>query len=162
LIIQRVGEELVLSEFGEFLAGLLNRITFCSDPSDSPKAEQRLYPDPSNDQHLNEDWRDYVQPDLKHLFETANEVVNGDLALIEQPKKTPEFILRIPLPHAESWLSSLNQARLALAANFDLTQEDMEQDLPEILTSERELAVLQVNLYGAIQEHLIQAISGNE
>ncbi len=156
-------DELVLSEFGEFLAGLLNRITICSDPLDSPKAAGRLYCDPSKeDSKLNEDWKAYVQPDLKHIFETANEVVNGDLAVFEQAGKVPEFTLRIPLAHAESWLSSLNQARLALAANHDFTQEEMEQKTPEALTSERELALFQINLYGLLQEYLVEAIMGDE
>ncbi len=163
--IEHTPDALVLSEFGEFLAGLLNRITICSDPLDSPKAKERLYSNPTKEEaQLNADWQEYVQPDLKHQFESANEVVSGDLAAIEQARKRkePEFLLEIPLSHVESWLNSLNQARLALAANFEITEEDMDGEPPEVFASERDLAIFQIHLYGFLQECLIQATDVDE
>ena len=153
-------EELIISELGEFIAGLLNRITLCSDPSESPKAASRLYPVPSIDAKLNADWTEYVQPDLKQQFDSANEVVNSDLAAIEQTRKVPpEFTLRIPMVHAESWICSVNQAIVALAANYDVTEKDTEREPVHALFSERELALFQIELYQQLQEHLVHAIT---
>jgi hypothetical protein len=157
---QKSDNALVLSEFGEFLAVLLNRITFCADPNLSPKAAERLFSKPGTDPKLNQDWKEFVEPELRHLFQSANEVVNSDLAAIEQTGKIPEFTLRIPLAHTESWLSSLNQARLALAATHAFTEVDLEEETPPMIVSERDLALLQMHLYQAIQEVLVQCASG--
>ena len=158
--IENTKDALILSGFEEFIARLLNQITLCSDPEPESKAAERLYSNPSEDAELNADWKDYVHPDLKQIFESANDVVNGDLAGIQQTTKgeTPEFALRIPLSHAESWLSSLNQARLALGATFDITESDMGQG-PKTISTERELAVFQIDLYAFLQECLVQRIT---
>jgi len=161
--IENTKDALILSGFEEFLAGLLNQITICSDPEVGGKAVERLYPNPCDEAELNADWKEYVQPDLKVIFQTANEVVNGDLACIEQISKgeRPEFSLKIPLTHAESWLNSLNQARLALAANFEITETDMERG-PKPISTERELAIFQIELYAFIQECLVQRLLSEE
>ena len=160
--IENTKDALILSGFEEFIARILNQITLCSDAEAGSKAAERLYSNPSEEAELNADWKEYVHPDLKQLFESANDVVNGDLAGIQQTSKgeKPEFALRIPLSHAESWLSSLNQARLALAADFDIAETDMGSG-PKTISTERELAIFQIDLYAFLQECLVQRMTND-
>ena len=123
---------------------------------DSPAARHRLMPRPSADAKLNAEWESFVTPDLRHLFVTAAETVLRDLTALEaDPRGTNHFRIDFPTVHLDAWLSALNQARLILGEQFQVTDRDMERrDLDP--QSETDLAVLRIHLLGWLLEVLVE------
>ena len=114
---------------------------------------------------FNEDWRQYVEPELRDLFRSAREIVSDDLRKLPAPEEeaasrsvsdavmdpaafapTPH-ILEIPPRHLEAWLSVLNQARLVIAARRGFGEREMDEDLPFPPLSERDLDLFRVHFY---------------
>ncbi len=152
-----------LSRLDAFLAELLRRIPKSADPGDNAAARTRLFSAPSHDDaetELVEDWREYVAPELRRIFLTTLEVIEGDLPKLQIDKKSGEGTLSIPLSHLESWIHGLNQARLALAASHDFTEEEMERSLP-LGADPRALALVQVRFYGVLQELFLRELEGD-
>ncbi len=113
---------------------LLRNIASAADPVGCGDAERRLYQPPMDEPGEEEktfldDWEDFVTIEYRQQFVAAVAVVEGDLGGIEpctddcaagQEGEAELFSLRIPVAHAESWFSALNQARLVLANRFEL------------------------------------------
>ncbi|XHR27026.1 MAG: DUF2017 family protein [Chthoniobacteraceae bacterium] len=125
-------------------------------PEDNPQVLDRLYPRPTetSEPELHEEWEQFVVPDLRETFEEATTVVEGDL----KPLHGGASGWVIPREHMDAWLNALNQARLALAAKYAVTEEDMEVSAPYPVEDERGLAVAQIHVYGLLQECLIRYI----
>lgn len=126
---------------------------------ESEAAESRLFPSPSSDpdeDSLRDDWKAYVQPELHTLFQDARQTVESDLRGLRE--EDDAYTLEFPLKHAEAWLNALNQARLALAARHGLEEHDLERDEPREVFNERDLALLQIEIYGGIQIWLIEVL----
>ncbi len=107
------------------------------------------------------EWETYVTPDLKHLFQEANETVAMDIHGLEMEKdgKGESWAILIPGNHLDQWLNSLNQVRLVLATQNNFTEEDMDSTLPQIIETERELHLLQIQFYGYLQEVILKLTS---
>lgn len=128
---------------------------------DSQKAESRLYPSPSLDPRendLRQDWKTVVEPDLQQHFQEERNVVESDLRNMKEGETTCS--LEIPLRHIDSWLNVLNQARLSLAAEFDFTDRELSAPGPIKIRNDREMALLQINFFAAIQHLLIEELEG--
>ena len=150
--------KLGLKEIPPVLADILRQIPFCGE-RDSEEVEARLFPAPTialEEEELREDWKAYVQPDLHQIFLTARQTVEADLRGIRDTGKFCE--LEFPFKHADAWLNALNQARLALASQFSFSEEDLSTLGPPQITNERELALLQVELYADLQHWLIEVM----
>jgi hypothetical protein len=134
---------------------MLHQIAVSGEDED-PDAQARLFSSPSDGTELEmeEDWREYVQPELRQLFQSAREVVRGDLEDFPPDPVSDAMSLRLPVSHLESWLSALNQARLALAARHHVTELDMDH-VPRSGDS-RALALFQIHLYGLLQEWFLR------
>jgi hypothetical protein len=130
-----------------------------ADPWDRcPEGSARLLPPPGEDSELIEDWEDHVRPELREGFYKARSVVEEDLGAMTQNKKG-DWSLTIPADHTDAWLTTLNAVRLALASEHDLKEADMAADEEEADFSTPEgMALLQVNLFGFMQECLIRAM----
>lgn len=128
---------------------------------DSPAAGHRLMPPPSTDAVINEEWERLVTPDLRHLFVTAAETVLRDLTALESdPRRRNYFRVAFPTVHLAAWLSALNQARLILGAQFQITDELMDRrDLDPQSADDR--ALLRIHLLGWVLELLVEFGSGN-
>lgn len=136
----------------EPLVDFLRAIVPSCDPGEHQGAFDRLYPTPEKGgEELDEDWREYVQPELEHLFASAAAIVKGDLKDLETGG-----MLTIPAQHVDAWLNTLNQARLVLAERFEVDEEAMERPISAVLNDEREIALFQIHFYGFIQECLIR------
>ena len=72
-----------------------------------------------------------MEPELYQNFQSALDVVRGDLADLPEEGPDTHCTLHIPVEHLESWIHALNQARLALGARYDVTDEDMD-DIPTV------------------------------
>ena len=144
-----------------------------------PEGSARLLPPPGVDEELLLDWQDLVKPELRHLFDLERSVVGEDLSqmqevkdveMLEQPKKGKEvkksesvgWSLEIPMDHADAWLTTLNALRLSLVEEQGFTEADLSRNEPPDFSSERGLALMQVNFYAFIQECLLQTMESVE
>lgn len=142
----------VLSQIEGHLGEFLRAIVASADPHDHAAALRRLFPIPVTDPEQAQaraEWNEYVRPELAALFNEAALVVSRDLEGMEER-------LVIPPSHVDAWLNTLNQARLVLAARFDIGDEEMERPITPVLENEREIALFQIHLYGVLQECLVR------
>src|SRR3954467_13860509 len=124
--IRRKAQHLELSEVDPFLAELLRQVPESTAPGASDQAARRLYSDPANDPEVCEEWKLYVQPELRRLFQSATEVVSRDLGQLNgSGKSLRNCKLKIPIEHADQWLNTLNQARLVIAEKYQFTDKEL-------------------------------------
>jgi hypothetical protein len=157
------GETLQISQLDPLLGELLRRVVAGADPTGSAAAQERLFSKPSEDPEeaaFFEDWREYVEPELRHIFQSALEVIDGDLVTMRAEGAGGGSTLTIPMTHLESWIHGLNQARLALSARHAFTEEDMDRILP-LAGDPQSLALLQVRFYGILQELFLQELDSD-
>ncbi len=128
-------------------------------PGGDNRAEARLFSSPAetSERQFLSDWDEYVRPELRHLFLSARKTVEADL---ERLSDRPGHLSRLVVPqaHGDAWLNTLNQARLILASKFDFSDEELSMHEVPKSFSRRDLALLQINFYAAIQERIIDAI----
>lgn len=152
---------LEITEIDPFLAELLRQIPTSTNPESIPAAEERLFSPPADpaEKEFRAEWRLYVEPELRRIFQSATEVVTDDLRQLEQEEKPfANVSLRIPHEHADAWLNTLNQARLAIAAKYDFTEAELSDHYRSPIGSRRDLSLFQVNFYGFIQEFILREI----
>lgn len=164
-----------LLDLEPFFIDLLSRIAASGRPGDNPAARERLFSAPvaAGEPHFREDWKEYVEPELRNLFRTAQETVENDLAglprnqtdwtgdieALEEVAFAPtEHRLSIPREHADAWLSALNQARLVIAARRGFNERDMSEDLPMPPFDERQFELFQIHFYDYLQQLLLQGL----
>jgi len=60
---------------------LLRQVPACCELDEGSNAESRIFPAPAdaNEQDLLQDWKEFVRPELRHLFRSAKETVEADL-----------------------------------------------------------------------------------
>jgi hypothetical protein len=153
---------LEISEIDPFLAELLRQIPTSANPEGVPAAQQRLFSlpaDPEKHKELCAEWKLYVEPELRRIFESATETVEGDLRQLgENGKPFANSTLRIPMANSEAWLNALNRARLALAAKYDFTDAELCDHYRSPIGSRRDLSLFQVNFYGFLQEFILREL----
>ena len=148
-----------IAELDPFLAELLRQIPASANPEGTPAAEQRIFSPPANgsETELCAEWKTYVQPELRRLFQTATQTVAADLEQLNgNEKNLANRTLRIPVKHADAWLSALNQARLVIAAKNNFTETELSDHLRSPIGSRRDLSLFQVNFYGFLQEFILR------
>jgi hypothetical protein len=148
-----------LSELDPFLAELLRQIPVSASPDGIPAAEQRLFSSPTNEKEpeLCAEWKQYVEPELRRLFQGATETVAGDLQQLNGNEKSlANRTLRIPAKHADAWLNALNQARLVIAAKNNFTESELGDHFRSPIGSRRDLSLFQINFYGFLQEFILR------
>lgn len=150
---------LEITEIDPFLAELLRQIPTSTNPESIPAAEERLFSPPADptEKEFRAEWRLYVEPELRRIFQSATEVVTDDLRQLEQEEKPfANVSLRIPHEHADAWLNTLNQARLAIAAKYDFSESELSDHYRSPIGSRRDLSLFQVNFYGFLQEFILR------
>ena len=77
----RRNNEIEISELDPFLAELLRQIPASTDPEGISAAERRLFSPPADpsETEICAEWKLYVKPELRRLFQTATETVAADL-----------------------------------------------------------------------------------
>src|ERR1700748_985500 len=150
--------QIEISELDPFLAELLRQIPVSAKTEGAPAAEQRIFSLPINgkETELCAEWKMYVEPELRRLFETATQTVGADLEQLNGNEKTlANRTLRIPTKHADAWLSALNQARLVIAGKNNFNEVELGDHLSYTIGSRRDLSLFQVNFYGFLQEFIL-------
>ena len=159
--IRRRKNQIEISELDPFLAELLRQIPASTNPEGAPAAEERIFSAPTNgtEPELRAEWRTYVEPELRRLFQTATQTVAGDLEQLNGNEKSlANRTLRIPVKHTDAWLSALNQARLVIAAKNGFTETELNDHLHSPIGSRRDLSLFQVNFYGFLQEFILREL----
>jgi len=151
--------QIEVSELDPFLAELLRQIPASANPEGAPAAEERIFSSPTNgtEAEFRAEWKTYVEPELRRLFQTATQTVAADLEQLNGNEKSlANRTLRIPTKPAAAWLSALNQARLVIAAKNDFTETELNDHLHSPIGSRRDLSLFQVNFYGFLQEFILR------
>ncbi len=157
--IRRRKNQIEMAELDPFLAELLRQIPGCANPDGAPAAEERIFSPPANgtQTELCAEWKMYVEPELRRLFQTATQTVAADLEQLNgNEKNLANRTLRIPAKHADAWLNALNQARLVIAAKNNFTETELNDHLHSPIGSRRDLSLFQVNFYGFLQEFILR------
>ena len=157
--IRRRKNRIEIAELDPFLAELLRQIPASANPEGASAAEERIFSAPANgsESELCAEWKMYVEPELRRLFQTATQTVAGDLKQLNGNENSlANRTLRIPAKHADAWLSALNQARLVIAAKNDFTEAELNDHLHSPIGSRRDLSLFQVNFYGFLQEFILR------
>ena len=153
--------QIEISELDPFLAELLRQIPSSANPEGAPAAEQRIFSPPVNgkEPEMCAEWKMYVEPELRRLFQTATETVGADLKQLNGNEQSlTNRTLRIPTKHSDAWLSALNQARLVIAAKNNFTELELSDHLRSPIGSRRDLSLFQVNFYGFLQEFILREL----
>ena len=161
--IRRAGDDLVVSEIDPFLAELLRQIPESSRPDGIAAAEERVFsrPAPGSEKEMCEEWKLYVEPELRRLFQSSTETVAADLRQLDTCEKPfANSTLRIPASHADAWLNALNQARLVISTKFNFSDDELRDHYRSPIGSRRDLSLFQVNFYGFLQEFILREIHG--
>lgn len=156
--IRREGETLELSELDPFLAELLRQIPESTRVDQTEEARARLFSLPADQSQMElcAEWKLYVEPELRRLFQSATETVSEDLKPLNGVSKPfANCTLRIPTDHSDAWLNALNQARLAIAAKYAFTESELGDHYRSPIGSRRDLSLFQVNFYGFLQEFIL-------
>jgi Domain of unknown function (DUF2017) len=159
----RRGNQLEISDLDPFLAELLRQIPASADPGGTPAALDRLFRSPvdASEKEACQEWKLYVEPELRRLFQSAAETVASDLEQLNRDEKSASnCTLRIPLEHADAWLNAMNQARLVIAARFNFTEGELCDQYRSPIGSRRDLSLFQINFYGFLQEFILREITG--
>ena len=159
--LRRSNDEIIIDQLDVFTLELLRMIPVSTTPDGCPDAEDRLFSNPESvPSQFAEDWESYVKPELRHLFQSAIEVVESDLKTMDQAVETSNgpHELRVPQNHYEAWVSAINQARLVRAAKFRFNREGMEYGMPESIESPRDRALLQMDVYDFLLLCFVQAL----
>ena len=148
-----------LAEMDFLCCQFILQIVPSASATDDPAVQHRLYSQPTQgrEPEFERDWKEYVEPDLRHIFKSAQEIVEGDLQKFEPAESEESTTLRIPMKNLEAWIHTLNQARLAISARHDFTEEDMEKKV-SLAGDARSLALFQVHFYGLLQECFLQQL----
>jgi len=159
----RHNDHIEISELDPFLAELLRQIPISASPDGAQAAEQRLFSSPANreETELCSEWKMYVEPELRRLFQSATETVAADLEQLNGNEKSlANRALRIPAKHADAWLSALNQARLVIAEKNNFTESELGDHFRSPIGSRRDLSLFQINFYGFLQEFILRDLGG--
>jgi hypothetical protein len=146
---------LVFGGMDDFFGSLLREIPLMGTPSSG--SERRLFPDLTGGREsgADADWRELVRPELEEHFAQNRDVVEEDLQGIRD-NGADGLEVEIPLAHLNQWIHALNQARLALNAQYDLGDRDLEEDTD--LSGEEALALFRIQFYGLLQEWMLSLV----
>lgn len=145
----------------------LSQLAETCDPGDDPAIAKRLAPHPmdpaENDADraaAEEDWSDYVRPELEASFQHSLSTVMSDLSLALPSDEGFDhddqyFHLEIPRDHVPFWFQVLNRARIVLSLRHSLPVTENSLSSEEPMTLARLLAAHLSEHYAEILEILV-------
>jgi hypothetical protein len=153
---------ILLTHIDPVFAELLRRVPKSADPTGSDAARERIFSKPTEDPEEEEfasDWQEFIEPDLAKLFQSALEVVGGDLKKLRVDAISGEAALTIANDHLEAWIHSLNQARLVLTERNKIQEEDLERT-PPLAADPRSFLLAQLRFYADLQGVFLLVLEG--
>ena len=163
LRVQPVDEKHIrISGLTPVLTAMLHELPEILELRDSSAARDRLFPNPTDDDRVNKDWRQTTGPELRHLFASAGEIVTRDLITMNaetDPAKSDE--ITFPIEHVNAWMSAINQARLILAEVHNIDEAEMNRtDLDP--RRPRDAAALRIHVLGYLLHLFVELENGDE
>ena len=159
--IRRQGDCIEISELDPFLAELLRQVPESTNTEGVDAAQQRLFSSPAAaaEREMCAEWKLYVEPELRRLFQSATQTVSADLQQLNgSTKPFADCTLRIPTKNSDAWLNALNQARLVIAAKYNFNEGELCDHYRSPIGSRRDLGLFQVNFYGFLQEFILSEL----
>jgi len=101
------------------------------------------------------EWKEVVEPGQRELYESHVDIVRKDVATMKPGEEGEQ--LTFPLEHGRAWIHTLNQARLALGARHDVTEDDM-QGNRELKDDETATAIMQIEFFGLVMGVLLHRV----
>lgn len=152
--VRRDEEAWHFEEMDPFVVELLRELPGCA-VIDDDKARRRICSSPTQgaDKEADQEWRENVEPEMRELFQSHVDVVVSDLAAMKAEGESTS--IRIPAANARAWVHTLNQARLALGAKHDVTENDV-QGRRKARTNAKMFALMQIDFYGMLLSLLLQ------
>jgi len=143
----------VFDEIDPLIADLL-RILPASASVEDDAARSRVFSAPTagEDKSADDDWREYVEPGLRELFQSHTDTVATDLATMKTD--AGNCSLRIPMEHGRAWIHTLNQARLALGARHEVVEGDSNSRRQH--SGEKSFALMQIDFYAMLLSLLLR------
>jgi hypothetical protein len=122
-----------------------------------PSVRERLLADPTDNAAINRDWRELVTPELEALWKSNNELMAADLGRFENdPDQADCARVIFPANHAAAWLSAINQARLTLAARWNVTEADMNRPAGKLKRTPRDRDIFLIHLLAYVEQLFIE------
>jgi len=114
-------------------------------------------------EEMNDDWAEFVAPDLQTLFDEQLQRVVADLEAAEPSIGVPGAVDVVIAPsHLEAWFGALNQARLAMNEEFGCealeAPEPHDPNVVEELSDDQHFAMHHFMFYRFLQEMVMQAM----
>ncbi len=162
--IKRVaGQGVQFSNVSQDQLHLFEQIPLHADPTASPEAEARLFPGvvrrPESGEHeqLNNDWEEYVEPELRSRFSGDVDCVTATLkkARVSSSPDGPVFEFTILQADADAWYSALNQARLVMHVRYHFPDEETPEEMLALLESENVKPWITSRFYMQMQSILL-------
>ncbi|BCU76771.1 DUF2017 family protein [Luteolibacter sp. LG18] len=102
-----------------------------------------------------EDWEELMMPDLLDVFEGQLGVVRDTIRAAAEASSGGPGEIFIEKDDAEAWFGALNQARLALHARHDFSDDD-----PDVIgmSEQRRSAFFRYQFYMVIQDLLLKRV----
>lgn len=161
--IRRQGDFIEISELDPFLAELLRQVPESTNTEGVEAAQERVFSAPAaaSEAEMCAEWKLYVEPELRRLFQSATQTVAADLQQLNgSTKPFADCTLRIPTKNSDAWLNALNQARLVIAAKYNFNEGELCDHYRSPIGSRRDLGLFQVNFYGFLQEFILHELEG--
>lgn len=163
------GDDWVLTDIGDVEWFMLVQLPDAADPSRSERGRRRLFPevtDAAAHPDVCDDWKQFVQPEIADRFSREVQIIAEDLGRAEETKarrgKDLRHRLAVPLSHAETWYSVLNQARLILNEEHEIAGTERQllsgSRHPSEIDEQKWLLLVQYRVYASIQEFLLREL----
>jgi len=107
-------------------------------------------------QEAGEDWREFVAPELRSMFDSQLATVEAAVEAAATAADHGAGSLAIPRTAAEAWYGALNQARLALEERHHF--HDHPALAPEAMPPRRQAAWFRAQFYLAVQGILLDHV----
>jgi hypothetical protein len=156
LCLEAAGEERVrLKGIDWAIGACLTEVPKLLPQMRSGAAGDRLFPTPSQtDAKLNEDWGQFVVPELEKLFASAGEIMAKD---VEHLGEQSELVF--PMAHCDAWMCAINQVRLGLGAQYNVLETDMDDMKSFDPNDGKHQAILRIHILGYVLEVFVAFLS---
>ena len=124
---------------------------------DAAKLEGSLPQSLGSKMKMDDDWKELILPDLQQSFDHQVQSVNREIKLARS-ENAEQGEIHITSENLEPWYGALNQARIALENEHQISQYNDIKELEEVLEDDIQVAFIKYHFYTVLQEHLLEHV----